>query len=97
MADLSGVDPISWFFILGFIVVCFIIIIIVSRLEERYNNKLLDKKQKMIQENVREMTRILSKKEVTQPEFAVGQVYRMEDGTLARYAKDGKFYRIKEE
>ncbi|MDD3257423.1 MAG: hypothetical protein PHU87_04140 [Methanocorpusculum sp.] len=97
MADLSGVDPTSWFFILGFIVICFIIIIIVSKLEEKYNNKLLEKKQKMIQENVREMTGILSKKEGAQQAFVAGQVYRMEDGTLARYAKDGKFYRIKEE
>ncbi len=97
MADLSGIDPASWFFILGFIVICFIVIIIVSKLEEKHNTVLLDKKQKMIQENVREMTQILSSKEEKRPGFVVGQVYRMEDGTLARYAKDGKFYRIKEE
>lgn len=27
--------------------------------------------------------------------FKVGQVYQMEDGSLAKYSEDGKFYKVK--
>jgi len=97
MVDLSGVDLISWFFFLGFIVVCFIIIIIVTKLEERYHKALVDKKQKMVMKNVRGMKGNLPSKEEKQKGFVVGQVYQMEDGTLAKYMEDGKFRKIKEE
>lgn len=79
-------DPglINWILLGGIIIICLIVIYLTSRYEDKRNERLKLEQQKKIQETAAEA-----------PAFTVGQVYQMEDGTLARYAADGKFYKIK--
>ena len=81
MAEIFGFAPDGWLLVIGFILLCLLIIVITAVLEKR-----LRKKQK---ENEP------AKSGETQPDFVVGQVYQMEDGSLAKYAGNGKFLKIK--
>ncbi|HJK06546.1 MAG TPA: hypothetical protein O0X46_05340 [Methanocorpusculum sp.] len=94
MYEGTGVEMSSWV-ILGIVIIgCLILIAVISRIEKKYNKRLISPRQEMILENAKERAQEVFAEEKT-PEFVVGQVYQMEDGTLAKYAEDGKFYKIK--
>ena len=94
MYEGTGVEMNSWV-ILGIVIIgCLILIAVISRIEKKYNKRLISPRQEMILENAKERAQEVFAEEKT-PEFVVGQVYQMEDGTLAKYAEDGKFYKIK--
>ena len=78
------------------IIGCIILIAVISRIEAKYNKRLVSRRQETILENASERAQEVFAEE-KQPEFVVGQVYQMEDGALAKYAADGKFYKIKME
>lgn len=89
-----GMD--SWILFGIVIIGCLLLIAIISRIEAKYNKRLVSPRQEIILENAGERAREVFAEEKP-PEFVVGQVYQMEDGTLAKYAADGKFYKIKTE
>ena len=62
--------------------VCFGIVLAVSIIELRQKKK---KEQNTPKEPKQEM-----------PEFKEGQVYQMEDGSLAKYVGNGKFLKVKD-
>ncbi len=62
--------------------VCFGIVLAVSIIELRQKKK---KEQNTQKEPKQEM-----------PEFTEGQVYQMEDGSLAKYVGNGKFLKVKD-
>jgi hypothetical protein len=93
MTDISGLASSSWLVLVGLILVCFIIIIVISRIETKYNKVHHNIMPEFFPGNAGPGD---SSKENNYTEFVVGQVYRMQDGTLAKYAGDGKFYKIKE-
>jgi flagellar biosynthesis/type III secretory pathway M-ring protein FliF/YscJ len=94
MADISGVDPVGVFVVIGFIILCMIVVLVVSKLEKRVNKNLSNNKQ---QSNSPEMGREVSHEGENFSAFIVGQVYQMEDGSLAKYAGNGQFHKIKPE
>lgn len=84
----------SWI-IFGIVIIgCLILIAVISRIETKYNKRFVSSRQEIILENAGERAQEVFAEEKP-PEFVVGQVYQMEDGTLAKYAADGKFYKIK--
>lgn len=94
MYEGTGVEMSSWV-ILGIVIIgCLILIAVISWIEKKYNKRLISPRQEMILENAKERAQEVFAEEKP-PEFVVGQVYQMEDGTLAKYAEDGKFYKIK--
>ncbi len=94
MADISGVDPVGVFVVIGFIILCMIVVLVVSKLEKKLNKTLPKTKQ---QSNSPEMgCGALSEGEDFSA-YIVGQVYQMEDGSLAKYAGNGQFHKIKPE
>jgi len=87
----------SWI-ILGIVIIgCLILIAVISRIETKYHKRLISPRQEIILENASERAQEAFAKKEKPPEFVAGQVYQMEDGTLAKYAADGKFYKIKTE
>jgi len=92
MTDISELGLNNWSVLVGLIIVCLIIIIIISRIETKYNKGHQDILPEFFPGNAGSGS---SSKENNYTEFVVGQVYRMQDGTLAKYAGDGKFYKIK--
>lgn len=87
-----GMD--SWL-IFGIVIIgCLILIAVISRIEAKYHKRFISPRQEIILENASERAQDVFAGEQP-PEFVVGQVYQMEDGTLAKYAADGKFYKIK--
>ena len=92
MADISGVDPVGVFVVIGFIILCMIVVLVVSKLEKKLNKSLPETNQ---QSNSPEMGRGALSEEEDFSAFIVGQVYQMEDGSLAKYAGNGKFLKIK--
>ena len=94
MYEGTGVEMSSWV-ILGIVIIgCLVLIAVISLIEKKYNKRLISPRQEMILENAKERAQEVFAEEKP-PEFVVGQVYQMEDGTLAKYAEDGKFYKIK--
>lgn len=84
----------SWI-IFGIVIIgCLILIAVISRIEKKYNKRFVSSRQEIILENAGERAQEVFAEEKP-PEFVVGQVYQMEDGTLAKYAADRKFYKIK--
>lgn len=81
MTDISGFASDGWLLVIGFILLCFIIIVISAVFERRLRKT--QKEQKP------------AKGGESQPDFVEGQVYQMEDGSLAKYAGNGKFLKIK--
>lgn len=82
------------FVVIGFIILCMIVVLVVSKLEKRVNKNLSNNKQ---QSNSPEMGRGALAEGEDFSAFIVGQVYQMEDGTLAKYAGNGQFHKIKPE
>ena len=64
---------------------CFAVIIITGFLE-----MLLKKKKEAAAESIK-----TEPETEQQPEFTVGRIYQMEDGTLAKYTGDGKFLKVR--
>lgn len=86
----------SWI-IFGIVIIgCLNLIAVISRIEKKYNKRLISPRQEIILENAGERAQEVFAEEKP-PEFVIGQVYQMEDGTLAKYIADGKFYKIKTE
>ncbi|MEA5036797.1 hypothetical protein SDC9_35368 [bioreactor metagenome] len=81
MTDIFGSAPDGWLLVIGFIILCFIIIVISAVLERRLRRA---KKAAGVPGDGK-----------SQPVFVEGQVYQMEDGSLAKYAGNGKFLKIK--
>ncbi len=81
-----SMDPgmVNWLILGVMILGCLAVIYLISRYEEKRGKRLLSKKQELMLEAAEENAA-----------FVVGQVYQMEDGSLARYASDGKFYKIR--
>ncbi len=94
MADISGFESTGLFFVIGFIILCLILVFVFSKLERKVNKNLPNTNQ---QTRVTEMTRDGSSEGEDLSAFIVGQVYQMEDGTLAKYAGNGTFNKIKPE
>ncbi|WP_319378314.1 hypothetical protein [uncultured Methanocorpusculum sp.] len=94
MTDISGIELTSLAGIIGFILLCLILVIVFSKLERKVSKKPASKEQPS-HEVPRKETESAPAGEV-QPAFTVGLVYQMEDGTLATYAADGTFCKIKE-
>ena len=91
MADIFEVVPGGLLAIIGIIIFCMILIFGITKLELRL------KKQQSARNNVSETGRdVLVEKEMD-GQFVIGQVYQMEDGTLAKYAGSGQFNKIKQE
>lgn len=81
MTEISGFAPDGWLLFIGLILLCFIIIILSAGLERSLRRAKKEKEQ--------------AKGVESQPAFVEGQVYQMEDGSLAKYAGNGKFLKIK--
>ncbi|MDU9376990.1 hypothetical protein McpSp1_16340 [Methanocorpusculaceae archaeon Sp1] len=96
MYEGTDVGTSSWIIFAVVIIGCLILIAVISRIETKYNKRFVSKRQEIILENASERAQEMFSEE-EQPEFVVGQVYQMEDGTLAKYAADKKFYKIKME
>jgi len=94
MADISGFEPTGLLVVIGFIVLCLILVFVFSKLERGLKKNLPRTKQTT---NSPEMTPEASSETDNTTAFIVGQVYQMEDGTLAKYAGNGKFNKIKPE
>lgn len=94
MTDISGFELTSLAGIIGFILICLILVIVFTKLEHRFAKKPASKQQSAPAEP-RGKSEAGSTGEA-QPAFTVGQVYQMEDGTLATYAADGTFRKIQE-
>lgn len=72
--------------LIGIIVVCFIVVAGISRYETKRKSQLSNEEQKVMPKSAEDNS-----------VYIKGQVYQMEDGTLAQYGEDGKFYKIKED
>jgi len=94
MTDISGFELTSLAGIIGFILLCLILVIVFSKLERKVSKKPASKQQSAPAEPRKETESAPASE--AQPVFTVGQVYQMEDGTLATYAADGTFRKIKE-
>lgn len=69
--------------LIGFVVICFAVVIITGFLE----TKLKKKKEVPVEKPAEEPAEM--------PEFTVGRIYQMEDGSFAKYAGNGKFLKVK--
>lgn len=96
MYEGTEVGMTSWMIIAIVIIGCLILIAVISHIETKYNKRFISRRQEIILESAGERAEEIFAEEKP-PEFVVGQVYQMEDGTLAKYAADGKFYKIKTE
>lgn len=67
------------------VAVCFAVVILTGALEILLKKK---KEGKTAPVNTETETE-------PQPEFTVGRIYQMEDGTFAKYAGDGKFLKVR--
>ena len=94
MTDISGFESTGLLFVIGFIILCLILVFVFSKLERKVKKTLPRGKH---QNNSPEMGREGSPEGEDFSAFIVGQVYQMEDGTLAKYAGSGKFNKIKPE
>ncbi len=72
-------------FLIGFIVLCFVVILAAGFFEAKLKKKQEQGKQETTQEAEGEAT----------PTFVVGRIYQMEDGSFAKYAGDGKFLKVR--
>ena len=90
MADISGFESTGLLFVIGFIILCLILVFVFSKLERKVKKTLPGGKQQNDSPDVSPEGGDFSA-------FVVGQVYQMEDGTLAKYAGSGKFNKIKPE
>lgn len=95
MTDISGFELTGLAGIIGFILLCLILVIVFSKLERKVAKKSASKEQPAPAEP-RENDASAPDSEAVEPAFIVGQVYQMEDGSLAEYAADGTFRKIKE-
>lgn len=66
------------------VAVCFVVVILTGALEILLKKK---KEAKTVPVNTEPAE--------PQPEFTVGRIYQMEDGTFAKYAGDGKFLKVR--
>ncbi len=94
MTDISGFELTSLAGIIGFILICLILVIVFTKLEQRFAKKPASKEQPAPEGSPKENESAPA--DEAQPAFIVGQVYQMEDGSLAQYAADGTFRKIKE-
>lgn len=83
----------SWMIFAAVIIGCLILIAVISRIETKYHTRLVSRRQELILENSSERAQEI----FAEPEFIIGQVYQMEDGSLAKYESDGRFYKIRSE
>lgn len=97
MADISGVDPVGLFVVIGFIILCLILVFVFSKLERKVNKTLPEANQQSRETSVPVTVSEVSPEGKDSAAFIVGQVYQMEDGTLAKYAGNGQFHKIKPE
>lgn len=67
--------------LIGFVVICFFVVILTGFLETRLKK---NKEQPAAEEPAE-----------PQPDFTVGRIYQMEDGSFAKYAGNGKFLKVK--
>lgn len=67
--------------LIGFAVICFFVVILTGFLETRLKK---NKEQPAAEEPAE-----------PQPDFTVGRIYQMEDGSFAKYAGNGKFLKVK--
>ncbi|MBE6506444.1 MAG: S46 family peptidase [Methanocorpusculum parvum] len=67
------------------VAVCFAVIIITGFLE------ILLKKNK----EAKAVPAVPEPETEPQPDFTIGRIYQMEDGSFAKYAGDGKFLKVK--
>ena len=67
--------------LIGFAVICFFVVILTGFLETRLKK---NKEQPAAEEPAE-----------PQPDFIVGRIYQMEDGSFAKYAGNGKFLKVK--
>ncbi|MBQ4596850.1 MAG: hypothetical protein IJB12_00415 [Methanocorpusculum sp.] len=67
--------------LIGFAVICFFVVILTGFLESRLKK---NKEQPAAEEPAE-----------PQPDFTVGRIYQMEDGSFAKYAGNGKFLKVK--
>ena len=67
--------------LIGFVVICFFVVILTGFLEARLKK---NKEQPAAEEPAE-----------PQPDFTVGRIYQMEDGSFAKYAGNGKFLKVK--
>lgn len=67
--------------LIGFVVICFFVVILTGFLEARLKKN----KEQTASEEPSEPA----------PDFTVGRIYQMEDGSFAKYAGNGKFLKVK--
>ena len=67
--------------LIGFAVICFFVVILTGFLETRLKK---NKEQPAAEEPAEPA-----------PDFTVGRIYQMEDGSFAKYAGNGKFLKVK--
>ena len=67
--------------LIGFAVICFFVVILTGFLESRLKK---NKEQPAAEEPAEPA-----------PDFTVGRIYQMEDGSFAKYAGNGKFLKVK--
>ena len=67
--------------LIGFAVICLFVVILTGFLESRLKK---NKEQPAAEEPAE-----------PQPDFTVGRIYQMEDGSFAKYAGNGKFLKVK--
>lgn len=67
--------------LIGFAVICFFVVILTGFLETRLKK---NKEQPAAEEPAE-----------PQPDFTIGRIYQMEDGSFAKYAGNGKFLKVK--
>lgn len=67
--------------LIGFVVICLFVVILTGFLETRLKK---NKEQPAAEEPAE-----------PQPDFTVGRIYQMEDGSFAKYAGNGKFLKVK--
>lgn len=79
-------DTLNILLLVGMIIICLLVVFVISWYEAKRGKPVLGGRQKAILEAAEENAGYIK-----------GQVYQMEDGTLAQYGDDGKFYKIKEE
>jgi|LSQX01.3.fsa_nt_gb predicted lipid-binding transport protein (Tim44 family) len=94
MTDISGFELTGLAGMIGFILICLILVIVFTKLEQRFAKKPASNQQPAPE--VPQKENESAPADEGRPAFIVGQVYQMEDGSLAEYAADGTFRKIKE-
>ncbi len=67
--------------LIGFVVICFAVVILSGFLEAKLKRKTEPPKTETPDEPA--------------PEFTVGRIYKMEDGSFAKYTGNGKFLKVR--